>query len=93
VYSKQNRFYADWRDKQGRRQRKAFKTEGAALTHEQAMKDVARPKGKGVGRRSQPPSAPTSKRGKGNGEKTGEVIPCEPLAPSSKGRAKRTVRS
>jgi hypothetical protein len=38
VYSKQNRFYADWRDKQGRRERKAFKTEDAALTHEQAMK-------------------------------------------------------
>lgn len=34
MYQKHNRFYADWRDKRGKRRRKAFTTPEAAELHD-----------------------------------------------------------
>ena len=44
MFEKQGKFYADWRDKSGKRLRKSFNSERAALRHEADMKDLANPK-------------------------------------------------
>jgi hypothetical protein len=59
MYQKDNRFYADWRDKRGNRRRKAFTSGEAAQTYEDAQKELARPKALAAGE----PSRKSSYRG------------------------------
>lgn len=49
MFEKNGKFYADWRDRSGKRIRKSFNSPRAALTYEQ-QKEVARPKPKALGR-------------------------------------------
>lgn len=58
MFEKSGKFYADWRDRAGRRVRKAFTSERAALKHEAEQKTLARPHGLATGQRSQPYSSP-----------------------------------
>lgn len=58
MFEKNGRFYADWRDKTGKRIRKAFKSPRAALNHEAAQKELAHPKPKARASRSPIFSAP-----------------------------------
>jgi hypothetical protein len=50
MYEKQGKFYADWRDKRGKRIRKSFTSKRAALQHEADQKELAHPKRKAIGR-------------------------------------------
>lgn len=59
MFEKDNRFYADWRDRKGVRRRKAFTTADAAQLHEETQKNASRPKRKGAGLRSTQSSAPS----------------------------------
>jgi hypothetical protein len=59
MFKKRERYYADWRDKNGKRTRKAFDSEGAALAHEATQKENAHSKQKGAGRKSRTSCAPT----------------------------------
>jgi len=59
MFEKQGKFYADWRDRTGRRLRKAFSTRRAALTFETEQKELAHPKTKARGLRSPRYSAPS----------------------------------
>ena len=58
MFEKSGKYYADWRDKTGRRRRKAFKSERAALRHEEEQKELAHPKGKATGRQWPHSSSP-----------------------------------
>lgn len=58
MYEKDGKFYADWRDRSGRRLRKSFTSKRAALKFEADQKELAHPKGKATGRRLQPCSSP-----------------------------------
>ena len=58
MFEKQGKFYADWRDRSGRRLRKAFATKRAALQFEAEQKELAHPKTKARGLRSPRSSAP-----------------------------------
>jgi hypothetical protein len=63
MFEKQGKFYADWRDKAGRRKRKSFTSPRAALRHEADQKEAAHPKQSGAVRlwpRSSSPSTVTS---------------------------------
>jgi hypothetical protein len=64
MYQKDNRWYADWRDKRGVRRRKAFTTEEAAQQYEDDQKNLSRPKKKGGELRSRASSSPKLERGK-----------------------------
>lgn len=59
MFEKQGKFYADWRDRTGRRLRKAFTTRRAALHFEAEQKELAHPKSKARGQRSPHYSAPS----------------------------------
>ena len=52
MFEKQGKFYADWRDRTGRRKRKSFDTAKAALRFEEEQKEIARPRLRLVGRTS-----------------------------------------
>jgi hypothetical protein len=64
MFEKQGKFYADWRDKSGRRIRKSFSSARAALTHEAAMKEQAHPKPQTQGKPLPHYSAPKTSGGK-----------------------------
>ncbi len=51
MYEKNGKFYADWRDRSGKRLRKSFTSERAALRFEAEQKELAHPKTKALGRR------------------------------------------
>jgi hypothetical protein len=44
MFQKNGRYYADWRDKSGRRLRQSFTSKRAALQHEAEQKAIAHPK-------------------------------------------------
>jgi len=46
MFKKDNKFYADWRDKQGKRKRKSFTSKRTALTYETEQKQLNRRKRK-----------------------------------------------
>ena len=58
MFEKQGKFYADWRDRKGKRTRKSFTSEKAALWFEAEMKEAAHPKQKARGKVSPIFSAP-----------------------------------
>jgi hypothetical protein len=58
MFSKDDRFYADWRDKSGKRLRKSFTTARAALQYEAEQKELANPKPQARGQRWPKSSAP-----------------------------------
>ena len=61
MFEKGNSYYADWRDRSGKRKRKSFETAEQAEAYEQAQKVVASPKqGRRVESRQQRPSNATS---------------------------------
>jgi len=60
MFQKQGKFYADWRDKSGKRLRKSFTSKAAALQFEAEQKDLAHPTTQARGQRSPKCSAPTS---------------------------------
>ncbi|WP_109486933.1 hypothetical protein [Occallatibacter savannae] len=60
MFEKQGKFYADWRDRTGRRLRKSFTTRRAALQFEAEQKELAHPKSKARGQRSPRYSAPST---------------------------------
>lgn len=64
MFEKSGKFYADWRDKSGKRLRKSFKSARAALQHEAAQKELAHPKPKAQGKQSPKSSAPDTLGGR-----------------------------
>lgn len=52
MFEKQGKFYADWRDRTGKRKRKSFSTSRAALRFEEEQKELARPRLRLVGKPS-----------------------------------------
>ena len=44
MFEKDNKFYADWRNKKGQRKRKSFTSKRAALQFESEQKELAHPK-------------------------------------------------
>jgi hypothetical protein len=58
MFEKAGKFYADWRDQDGHRLRKSFKTRRAALQFEVEQKELAHPKQTARGQRSPRSSAP-----------------------------------
>jgi len=44
MFEKNGKYYADWRDRTGRRQRKSFTSQRAALRYEEEQKELAHPK-------------------------------------------------
>lgn len=80
MYSKHNRWYADWRDKRGQRKRRAFTTPEAAEAYEAAQKAKARPN---VHRSVQPSRTSSAPRSYG----AGITFAPQPPAPSSRKRA------
>src|SRR5258708_29534593 len=58
MYEKGNSYYADWRDRAGKRKRKSFETAEQAEAYEQAQKVVAHPKR--VRRAASPPQRPSN---------------------------------
>lgn len=50
MFEKQGKFYADWRDRTGKRKRKAFTSERAAIRYEDEQKALAHPKKRREGR-------------------------------------------
>ena len=49
MFEKQGKYFADWRDQTGRRQRKSFTSQRAALRFEEEQKELAHPKTTGTG--------------------------------------------
>jgi hypothetical protein len=70
MYQKDNRFYADWRDRRGVRRRKAFTSADAATAYEEEQKNAARPKTRGAGLQLPRSSAPGRQRGPRSNTKT-----------------------
>jgi hypothetical protein len=60
MFEKSGKFYADWRDQDGRRLRKSFTTRRAALQFEIEQKELAHPKQTARGQRSPRSFAPRS---------------------------------
>ena len=58
MFEKDGKFYADWRDRSGKRKRKSFTSQRAALHYEAEQKELAHPKRKALGRQSRKFSAP-----------------------------------
>jgi hypothetical protein len=50
MYEKAGKYYADWRDRSGKRKRKSFASRRAALTFEEEQKEIAHPKSTARGR-------------------------------------------
>jgi hypothetical protein len=71
MYEKDNKYYADWRDRQGKRKRKSFTSPKAALRFEEEQKEIARPKKRGVGKLL--PTFSTPKPSKGRN--TARIVP------------------
>jgi hypothetical protein len=61
MFEKDGKFYADWRDKDGNRKRKSFKSRRAALRYEEEQKELAHPKMKARVTQLPKYSAPDSK--------------------------------
>ena len=62
MYEKSGKFYADWRDRTGKRLRKSFTSERAALRFEAEQKELAHPKTSALGRRSRTFSTPITRK-------------------------------
>lgn len=60
MFEKSGKYYADWRDKSGRRLRKSFTSKAAALQFEADQKELAHPKTAARGQQSPRSSAPSS---------------------------------
>ncbi len=58
MYLKNGKYYADWRDRKGKRLRKSFTSERAALRFEAEQKELAHPKQKARSLESPKYSAP-----------------------------------
>lgn len=69
MYQKDNRFYADWRDRRGIRRRKAFLTAAEAAEHEERQKVAVRPKAQGAASPSRKHSRRTSTHGSDRSKK------------------------
>jgi hypothetical protein len=67
MFQKDGKWYADWRDKDGRRLRKSFASKRAAMQHEEDMRAIAHPKKKTLGNRSPQSLAPKSSGGRSSG--------------------------
>lgn len=91
MFEKDNRFYADWRDRKGVRRRKAFTTADAAQLHEETEKNKARPKKRGAEPQSLPSSAPTSQPG--TRRKAIPTRATRPKTSSKSAAAKRQAKS
>lgn len=63
MFEKSGKFYADWRDRKGKRLRKSITSRRAALQFEAEQKAAAHPKQKARVTHSPTYSAPTSKGG------------------------------
>jgi hypothetical protein len=50
MFEKNGKFYADWRDRTGKRLRLSFNSKRAALQHEAEQKELARPKQRATGK-------------------------------------------
>lgn len=58
MFEKNGKFYADWRDRSGKRLRKSFTSKRAAFQFEAEQKEVAHPKLRALGSQSRKFSAP-----------------------------------
>jgi len=58
MFEKNGKFYADWRDRSGKRLRKSFTSKRAAFQFEAEQKDIAHPKLRALGSPSRKFSAP-----------------------------------
>jgi hypothetical protein len=58
MFEKDGKFYADWRDRTGKRKRKSSTSQRAALRFEMEQKELAHPKTKALGKQSRTFSAP-----------------------------------
>ena len=58
MFEKSGKFYADWRDRQGKRLRKSFNSARAALQHEAEQREIAHPKQTAQGKPSPKSFAP-----------------------------------
>jgi hypothetical protein len=93
MFEKQGKFYADWRDRAGRRLRKSFTTARAALRYEEEQKSLANPKPKAQGRPSPKFSAPVSRAGAVRRRTTAKLqkpSPPRPAHAASANSARRT---
>jgi hypothetical protein len=81
MFEKQGKFYADWRDREGTRKRKAFNSSRAALRFEQEQKELAHPKQSAKGKPSPIPFS--RKRPDGTNRQS---------APQSKSSSQRVVK-
>lgn len=61
MFEKNGKFYADWRDRSGRRLRKSFETKRAALQYEAEQKTKAHPNERARGRQLPASSAHSSR--------------------------------
>jgi hypothetical protein len=61
MFEKSGKYYADWRDKKGKRKRKSFNSKRAAQRHEEEQKELTHPKPQARARRSPHYSAPISR--------------------------------
>jgi hypothetical protein len=62
MFEKQGKFYADWRDRSGKRLRKSFHSAKAALQFEAEQKELAHPKQTAGGTRLPHSYSPKSKQ-------------------------------
>jgi hypothetical protein len=83
MHTKDGKFYADWRDRSGRRIRKSFTSKRAALQHEAEQKELAHPKPRVPGKLSLISSSPRCASARTNG------IGKQPAKPSSLPLAQR----
>ena len=60
MFEKNGHYFADWRNRRGKRQRKSFTSEADAIRYEQEQRAIAHPKIKGKARPSRRSFAPTS---------------------------------
>ena len=83
MYEKSGKFYADWRDKSGKRLRKSFTSKRAALQFEAEQKELAHPKSKARGIRLPGSYSPHSST-TGNGRIAALPRPSSPLLAASR---------
>jgi hypothetical protein len=58
MFEKSGKYYADWRDRNGKRLRKSFRTPRAALQYEAEQKELTHPKPRAHGQHSPKSFAP-----------------------------------
>lgn len=63
MFEKNGKFFADWRDRDGRRKRKSFTSQRAALRYEAEQRELAQAKRRGRGTHLPKYSAPTTTLG------------------------------